>query len=133
MGQCLQYLVFSGQRLGNGTDDVSEGLVFSGIFVYVGGDFTGAGGMSANDIARWNGVTWESLGSGTANGTSNVHHPGQPAGTMYMWAVTSPGRRSNRQLCSQVERLCLVTVMPAAQAAACRALVFSGNLRVCRR
>ncbi|MFA4858805.1 MAG: chitobiase/beta-hexosaminidase C-terminal domain-containing protein, partial [Candidatus Margulisiibacteriota bacterium] len=32
--------------------------------VYVGGDFTTAGGVSANRIAKWDGTTWEALGSG---------------------------------------------------------------------
>jgi hypothetical protein len=33
--------------------------------VYVGGDFTTAGGATANYVAVWNGSTWSSLGSGT--------------------------------------------------------------------
>lgn len=32
--------------------------------VYVGGDFTTAGGASANYIAHWNGTTWAALGTG---------------------------------------------------------------------
>lgn len=32
--------------------------------VYVGGDFTMAGGISANHIAKWNGYSWSTLGSG---------------------------------------------------------------------
>jgi hypothetical protein len=32
--------------------------------VYVGGDFTTAGGASANHIAKWNGSAWSALGSG---------------------------------------------------------------------
>ncbi|MBO2009354.1 T9SS type A sorting domain-containing protein [Hymenobacter negativus] len=36
--------------------------------VYVGGYFTQAGGTAANYIAKWNGTTWSSLGSGVANG-----------------------------------------------------------------
>ena len=33
--------------------------------VAAGGYFTMAGGVSANNIARWNGTTWSALGSGT--------------------------------------------------------------------
>ncbi|MGY3089509.1 hypothetical protein ACVWYF_002557 [Hymenobacter sp. UYAg731] len=33
--------------------------------VYVGGDFTQAGGAAANYIAKWNGTAWSSLGTGT--------------------------------------------------------------------
>ncbi len=33
--------------------------------LYVGGEFTEAGGNSANYIAKWNGTAWEALGNGT--------------------------------------------------------------------
>jgi hypothetical protein len=36
--------------------------------IYVGGNFTRAGGVSANGIARWNGGAWSALGSGVAGG-----------------------------------------------------------------
>jgi hypothetical protein len=40
--------------------------------VYVGGSFSLAGGLPVNNVAKWNGTTWSSLGSGTSNGvTSN--------------------------------------------------------------
>ncbi len=39
-------------------------LVVSGGDLYAGGWFTNAGGVSANNIARWNGSTWSALGSG---------------------------------------------------------------------
>ena len=32
--------------------------------LYVGGQFDGAGGTPANNVARWNGSSWSSLGSG---------------------------------------------------------------------
>jgi hypothetical protein len=35
--------------------------------VYVGGQFTTAGGMPASRIARWNGSSWSALGSGVNN------------------------------------------------------------------
>jgi hypothetical protein len=35
-----------------------------------GGLFTAAGGVSANNIAKWNGTSWSALGSGMG-GTSN--------------------------------------------------------------
>ena len=34
--------------------------------IYVGGDFTIAGGVPANRIARWNGTAWSALGAGSA-------------------------------------------------------------------
>ena len=32
--------------------------------VYVGGEFTQAGGVAANNVAKWNGTAWSSLGTG---------------------------------------------------------------------
>ena len=40
--------------------------------VYVGGQFTTAGGMSANNIARWNGSSWSALGSGVDGTVSAI-------------------------------------------------------------
>ncbi len=39
----------------------------SGDALYVGGDFSTAGGIAANRIARWDGNTWSPLGSGMNN------------------------------------------------------------------
>src|SRR5438105_9121405 len=36
--------------------------------LYIGGDFTVVGNVSANHIAKWNGSSWSALGSGM-NGT----------------------------------------------------------------
>lgn len=42
--------------------------------LYAGGAFTNAGGVGANRVARWNGSTWTSLGSGVGgSGTVQVH------------------------------------------------------------
>ncbi len=43
----------------------------SGPALYVGGDFTTAGGVTVNGIARWDGSSWSSLGGGLVNGGSN--------------------------------------------------------------
>jgi hypothetical protein len=40
----------------------------TGPALYVGGDFTTAGGTPANHIAKWNGTNWAALGSGTSGG-----------------------------------------------------------------
>ena len=37
----------------------------TGPALYAGGEFTTAGGISANRIAKWNGLAWSALGSGT--------------------------------------------------------------------
>ena len=39
-------------------------VLVQGTDVYVGGSFTTAGGTSANNIAKWNGTSWEALGLG---------------------------------------------------------------------
>src|SRR4029078_8224714 len=36
----------------------------SGAALYVGGNFTGAGGIAASKIARWNGSSWSAVGGG---------------------------------------------------------------------
>ena len=40
------------------TSDGGSGL-------YVGGNFTTAGGLGANHVAHWDGVMWSGLGTGT--------------------------------------------------------------------
>lgn len=40
--------------------------------LYVGGSFTEAGGISANNIARWNGTNWNSAGKGSSNGVNGA-------------------------------------------------------------
>jgi hypothetical protein len=39
-------------------------LTVSGSTLYVGGDFSNAGGIAANSIAKWNGSSWSAFGSG---------------------------------------------------------------------
>jgi hypothetical protein len=39
-------------------------LTVSGTNIYAGGQFTAAGGVTANYIAKWDGSTWSALGSG---------------------------------------------------------------------
>ncbi|MBO2009353.1 hypothetical protein [Hymenobacter negativus] len=40
--------------------------------VYVGGKFDQAGGAAANNVAKWNGSAWSSLGTGAGNGVDNL-------------------------------------------------------------
>lgn len=60
--------------LGAGTSPVSgaatgyiRALAQVGTSLYVGGNFTGAGGLLVNYIARWDGSTWSALGTGLNN------------------------------------------------------------------
>jgi hypothetical protein len=55
--------------LGTGTANGTDGTISSLALapngdVYVGGDFTQAGGAAANRIARWSGTAWSPLGTG---------------------------------------------------------------------
>ena len=51
-------------NLGNGLGGRSVSLALSGGDLYVGGDFTTAGGNAAKDLAKWDGSTWSAMGSG---------------------------------------------------------------------
>src|SRR4051812_19027244 len=44
-----------------GTNSAVYALLVSGSTIYVGGDFTTAGGVAANRIAAWDGTTWSAL------------------------------------------------------------------------
>lgn len=64
--------VSMGSYIGVGAGGVSSAgvyaLIASGNNVYVGGNFTVAGGVIASNIAKWDGSSWSALGSGV-NGT----------------------------------------------------------------
>jgi hypothetical protein len=57
----------------NGVNNVVAELAVLGNEVVVGGDFTSAGGVSANRVARFNTQTntWSSLGTGSSNGVND--------------------------------------------------------------
>jgi hypothetical protein len=53
------------EGLGNGLSGSSvSALALDGTNIYVGGDFTTAGGVTANRVALWNASGWTNLGSG---------------------------------------------------------------------
>jgi formylglycine-generating enzyme required for sulfatase activity/murein DD-endopeptidase MepM/ murein hydrolase activator NlpD len=49
----------------NGPNGWVYALAVSGTDLYAGGEFTTAGGVPANRIAKWNGSAWSALGGGT--------------------------------------------------------------------
>lgn len=51
-------------------DDDDAGARMPGL--YVGGNFISAGGVTARNIARWDGVSWEALGIGCGGSGSSV-------------------------------------------------------------
>ena len=51
----------------NGTDGIIFKMIFVGNDLYVGGNFKKAGGITVNNIARWDGSAWHSLGDGVDN------------------------------------------------------------------
>ncbi|MDE3057049.1 MAG: T9SS type A sorting domain-containing protein [Bacteroidota bacterium] len=56
-----------GTGASNGTDNGIYCMAYFGGNLYVGGNFTHAGGNSANHVARWDGSSWHALGSGLDN------------------------------------------------------------------
>ena len=63
-GQCD----FGWKPVGSGMDDAVRALtVYNGELI-AGGSFTSAGGVDANCIARWDGSSWQPLGSGITGG-----------------------------------------------------------------
>jgi hypothetical protein len=53
-------------------------LAVSGSDLYVGGQFTTAGGSPAWNIAKWSGSTWSGFGDGLIGPPSGVFSPGSP-------------------------------------------------------
>jgi hypothetical protein len=68
-------------NLGHGTTSTTpplngkvETFYDTGTVLYVGGDFTNAGGLAAGDhIAKWNGTSWSALGVGLGDAASAVY------------------------------------------------------------
>src|SRR6266566_355291 len=54
--------------LAGGNPTLVNAIAVSGTNLYVGGDFSSAGGVSANRIAKWDGVGWSALSAGSSNG-----------------------------------------------------------------
>jgi hypothetical protein len=55
-----------GSGIGGGSGPFVSALTFdsAGPALYVGGQFTSAGSVSANNVAKWNGTNWSALGDG---------------------------------------------------------------------
>ncbi|HTP07785.1 MAG TPA: hypothetical protein VMP08_06015 [Anaerolineae bacterium] len=55
-----------------GTNNMVRALLLNGSTLYVGGDFTQVGLLSANRIATWNGTYWSTLGAGVDNTVRSI-------------------------------------------------------------
>ena len=53
-----------GRPWAQGCERLRLALAVSGTNLYAGGYFTTAGGVAANNIAKWDGSAWSALGSG---------------------------------------------------------------------
>lgn len=70
------------------TSGMSAGATINGVYLapngdlYVIGTFTQIGGVAANRIAKWNGITWSALGSGISNEVTCI--TGDNSGNIYV-------------------------------------------------
>ena len=82
--------------LAGGSSIIAAIVVASNGYIYVGGSFTSIGGVAANNIAYWDGSSWNALGSGlNATCLSLVLHPN---GDIYAGGsfITAGGNTANR-------------------------------------
>ena len=93
-GTIGEYRVLPGSwtNLSSGFNGLGRAVVRNGSNVYVGGNFTTAGGSPANYIAAWNGTSWTNLGSGMNGGVLALAHDGTNlyAGGQFTTAGGSP-------------------------------------------
>lgn len=92
--------------LANGLDNNAKAFVRfddgRGEALYVGGDFTDAGGVAAHRVVRWDGAEWEALGAGVSGSVNAlaVHDDGSGdalyAGGNFVLAGGSPASRVAR-------------------------------------
>jgi trimeric autotransporter adhesin len=72
-----------GTGASNGFNEVVFALAVAGNGdIYAGGGFTQVGGVTVNNVARWNGTSWSALGTGAGNGVD---------GTVYALAMAGNG------------------------------------------
>jgi hypothetical protein len=69
-------IMWSRLGLGKTAGDITGGAVYACAIdgnknLYIGGNFTKAGGIAAHGIAKWDGSNWDSLGSGITGGHYN--------------------------------------------------------------
>jgi len=88
----------SWSAVGGGVDDAYgsvNAIVISGSDVYVGGSFNSIGGVSARNIAKWNGNTWSALGSGVGGTVSALATSGSALYVGGYFSTAGSGNASN--------------------------------------
>ena len=94
--------------LGLGDERLSVcALAVSGTNLYAGGNFTTAGGVPANYIAKWDGSAWSALGSGIGQRQSSCCAGGERDQSL-RWGILHHGGRGDGQPHRQMERQRLV-------------------------
>ena len=96
----------------------------SGTTLYAGGDFTTAGGVAANYIAKWNGSAWSALGSGMDDWRLCA---GGERDHSLRWGIVHHGGRGDGQLHRQMERQRLVGLGRRGWTTSVDALAVSGT------
>lgn len=94
VGRVLQWDGASWTTLGSGVDGVIFAITSLGTDLFVGGNFSIAGGSHAAGIARWDGTNWFPLGSGlsNSNGAASVSAITVSGSDLYVGGVfTSAG------------------------------------------
>jgi len=94
---------------GSGIPDVFA-LAVSGSDLYAGGVFDTAGGITANNIAKWDGSSWSALGSGADSQVSALAVSG---GDLYVggWFTVAGGKVSG--YVAKVRIGCMATAVEA--------------------
>lgn len=59
-------------QLGSGLNNTGISLATDGINLYVGGNFTTAGGVTVNRVAKWDGSSWSAMNTGTVGMNNTV-------------------------------------------------------------
>jgi len=88
-----------GTGLGGGIWGVVYTLLGNGTDLYVGGDFSTAGGVPASKIAQWDGSAWSGLGSGVNELSTSVRALALAGGDLYVGgSFTLIGSKTSRFL-----------------------------------
>lgn len=83
MGFASSAQTWSAVSSGTYSGTIVSALETYGTDLYAGGFFTTIGGLTSNGIARWNGTSWSSVGSGVTGASSQVQCLAVYGGELY--------------------------------------------------